>query len=68
MLKLEPGNEAVTDGQTDGHSNAFFCGGYDIIPRTFSNDHKDVFLDANVKNVINVTVIYVTLLTFKMPI
>ena len=24
-----------TDRQTDGHSNAFFCGGYNIIPRTF---------------------------------
>ena len=33
-----------------------------------SNDPKVVFSDAKVENVINVTVIYVTILTFKMPI
>ena len=33
-----------------------------------SNDPKVFFTDAKVKNVINVTVIYVTVLTFKMPI
>ena len=47
MLKIEPGNETLTDGRTDGrtdgqtdgrtdgHSNAIFFGGYNIIPRTF---------------------------------
>ena len=44
MLKIEPRNEMLTDGQTDGwtdrrtdgRSNAnFFFGGYNIIPRTF---------------------------------
>ena len=43
MLKIEPGNETLTDGRTDGrtdrrtdgHSNANFFGGYNIIPRTF---------------------------------
>ena len=33
-----------------------------------SNDPKVFFSDAKVENVINVTVIYVTVLTFKMPI
>ena len=33
-----------------------------------SNDPKVVFSDAKVENVINVTVIYVTALTFKMSI
>ena len=33
-----------------------------------SNVPKVVFSDAKVENVINVTVIYVTVLTFKMPI
>ena len=33
-----------------------------------SNDPKVVFSDAKVENVINVTVIYVTVLTFKMSI
>ena len=44
MLKLEHGNEALTDGQTDGRTDGrtvtrtqFFCGGYNIIPRTFSS-------------------------------
>ena len=33
VLKLEHGNEALTDGRTtDGHSN---FGGYNIIPRHF---------------------------------
>ena len=32
------------------------------------NDPKVVFLDAKVENVINVTVIYVTVLTLKMSI
>ena len=36
--------------------------------KLISNDPKMVFLDAKVENVINVTVIYVTVLTFKMPI
>ena len=36
--------------------------------KLISNDPKVVFLDAKVENVINVTVIYVTVLTFKMPI
>ena len=36
--------------------------------KLISNDPKVVFSDAKVKNVINVTVIYVTVLTFKMPI
>ena len=36
--------------------------------KQISNDPKLVFLDAKVESVINVTVIYVTLLTFKMPI
>ena len=31
LLKLESGNEALTDGRTDGHSKRF--GGYNIIPR-----------------------------------
>ena len=46
MLKLEHGNEALTDGrtdrQTDGRTDGrtdtrtqIFCGGYNIIPRTF---------------------------------
>ena len=43
MLKIEPGNETLTDGRTDGqtdgrtdgHSNANFFGGYNIIPHTF---------------------------------
>ena len=33
-----------------------------------SSDTKVIFLDTKVKNVIDVTVIYVTLLTFKNPI
>ena len=33
-----------------------------------SNDPKVFFSDAKVENVINVTEIYVTVLTFKMPI
>ena len=33
-----------------------------------SNDPKVVFPHAKVENVINVTVIYVTVLIFKMPI
>ena len=36
--------------------------------KLISNDPKVVFSDAKVENVINVTVIYVTILTFKMPI
>ena len=36
--------------------------------KLISNDPKVVFSDAKVENVINVTVIYVTVLTFKMPI
>ena len=36
--------------------------------KLISNDPKVVFSDAKVKNVIHVTVIYVTVLTFKMPI
>ena len=36
--------------------------------KLISNDPKVVFSDAKVQNVINVTVIYVTVLTFKMPI
>ena len=36
--------------------------------KLISNDPKMFFLDAKVENVINVTVIYVTVLTFKMPI
>ena len=36
--------------------------------KLISNDPKVVFLDAKVENVINVTVIYVTVLTFKMLI
>ena len=36
--------------------------------KLISNDPKVVFSDAEVENVINVTVIYVTVLTFKMPI
>ena len=36
--------------------------------KLISNDTKMVFWDAKVENVINVTVIYVTVLTFKMPI
>ena len=36
--------------------------------KLISNDPKVGFSDAKVKNVINVTVIYVTVLTFKMPI
>ena len=36
--------------------------------KLISNGPKVVFSDAKVENVINVTVIYVTLLTFKMPI
>ena len=36
--------------------------------KLLSNDPKVVFSDAKVENVINVTVIYVTVLTFKMPI
>ena len=36
--------------------------------KLISNDPKVGFLDAKVENVINVTVIYVTVLTFKMPI
>ena len=43
MLKIEPGNKMLTDGRmdgqtdrwTDGHSNAIFFLGYNIIPRTF---------------------------------
>ena len=46
MLKLEHGNEALTDGRTDGRTDGqtdgrtdtraqIFCGGYNIIPRTF---------------------------------
>ena len=42
MLKLEHGNEALTDGRTDGRTDRrtdtqtqIFCGGYNIIPRTF---------------------------------
>ena len=36
--------------------------------KLISNDPKVFFLDAKVENVINVTVIYVTVLTIKMPI
>ena len=36
--------------------------------KLISNDPKVIFLDAKVENVINVTVIYVTELTFKMPL
>ena len=36
--------------------------------KLISNDPKVVFSDAKIENVINVTVIYVTVLTFKMPI
>ena len=36
--------------------------------KLISNDHKVGFSDAKVENVINVTIIYVTVLTFKMPI
>ena len=36
--------------------------------KLLSNDPKVGFSDAKVENVINVTVIYVTILTFKMPI
>ena len=36
--------------------------------KQIANDPKLVFLDAKVESVINVTVISVTLLTFKMPI
>ena len=47
MLKIEPGNEALTDGRTDGQTDGrqtdrqtdtrmqIFCGGYNIIPSTF---------------------------------
>ena len=42
MLKLEPGNEALTDGRTDRRTDGRtdtqtqnFFGGYNIIPRTF---------------------------------
>ena len=38
MLKIEPGNEALMDGQTDDgqtNSNTSFFGGYNIIPHTF---------------------------------
>ena len=46
MLKIEPGNETLTDGRTDGQTDGqtdgrmdtrtqFFFGGYNIIPRTF---------------------------------
>ena len=35
--------------------------------KLISNDPKVVFSDAKVENVINVTVIYVTVLTIKMP-
>ena len=37
MLKIEPGNETLTDGQTDGRTHTrtqIFFGGYNIIPRT----------------------------------
>ena len=36
--------------------------------KLISNDPKVVFSDAKVENVINVTVIYVTVLTFKMSL
>ena len=36
--------------------------------KLISNDPMVVFSDAQVENVINVTVIYVTVLTFKMSI
>ena len=36
--------------------------------KLISNDPKVVFSDAKVKNVISMTVIYVTVLTFKMSI
>ena len=36
--------------------------------KLISNDPKVFFWDAKVENVINVTVIYVTVLTFKMSI
>ena len=36
--------------------------------KLISNDPKVLFSDAKVENVINVTVIYVTVLTFKMSI
>ena len=36
--------------------------------KLISNDPKVFFSDDKVENVINVTVIYVTVLTFKMPI
>ena len=46
MLKIEPGNEMLTDGRTDGQTDGrtdgrtdtqtqIFFGGYNIIPRTF---------------------------------
>ena len=37
LLKIESGNEALTDGQTDGRTlkRKFLNGGYNIIPRTF---------------------------------
>ena len=47
MLKIEPGNETLTDGQThrrtdrrtDGRTlERNFFGGYNIIPRTFLSD------------------------------
>ena len=36
--------------------------------KLISNDPKVLFSDSKVENVINVTVIYVTALTLKMPI
>ena len=36
--------------------------------KLISKDPKVVFADAKVENVINMTVIYVTVLTFEMPI
>ena len=42
MLKIEPGNETLTDGRTDRRTDGrtdtrtqIFFGGYNIIPRTF---------------------------------
>ena len=38
MLKIEPRNETLTNGQTDGLTDTrtqIFFGGYNIIPHTF---------------------------------
>ena len=43
VLKLEHGNEALTDRRMDGHSK---FGGYNIIPATFCvAGYKNVLLD-----------------------